>query len=94
MGHHPCLAGICLLKIASLSLYVSRLPLMMTGSYFIILGLELQGVKAICVDTASWTVLPTSPRTQIRVAASQRDHGLWGGISHSEWSDVWGLVKY
>lgn len=37
---------------------------MITGSYFIILGLELQGVKAVCVDTASRAVLPTSPRTQ------------------------------
>lgn len=35
---------------------------MMTGSYFIIQGLELEGVKAICVDTASWAVLSTSPR--------------------------------
>lgn len=35
---------------------------MMTGSYFIIQGLELEGVKAIRVDTASWAVLPTSPR--------------------------------
>lgn len=45
MDHHPWLVGISLLKIASLSLYVSRLPLIMTGSYFIFLGLELQGVK-------------------------------------------------
>lgn len=36
----------------------------MTGSYSISLGLELQGVRAICVDTASCAVLPTSSRTQ------------------------------
>lgn len=49
---------------ASFSLYVSRLPLMITGSHFIIPGLELQGIKSVCVDMGSWAVLPTSPRTQ------------------------------
>lgn len=87
MDHHPCLVDISLLKIANLSLYVSRLPLMITGSYFIILGLELQGVKAVCVDTASRAVLPTSPRTQNQSPCQTE------GAQFSGWVKSLGVVK-
>lgn len=89
MHHYPCFVGISLLKIASLSLSVSRLALMMIGSYFIIRRLELQGVKAICVDRASWTIWPTSPRTQNQSPC--QPEGLFC-VGHLEWSNVWGLV--
>ena len=64
MDHHPCLVDISLFKIANLSQCISRLSLIITGSYFIILGLEVQGVKAVWVDTGSRAVLPTILRTQ------------------------------
>ena len=60
---------------------------MVTGSYFIIQGLELQGVKAICVDTASGAVLPTQN--------SESEPLPTEGLQCSgrlEWSNVWGLL--
>ena len=87
VDHHPCLVAISLFKIANLSQCISRLSLIITGSYFIILGLEVQGVKAVWVDTGSRAVLPTILRTQ-----NQSPCQSWG-LRFVGWVQSLGGVK-
>lgn len=72
------LVGISLLKIASLSLYVSRLPLIMTGSYFIILGSELYGLKGRMCRQSLLAALPASSRTRNQSLCPPE--GSWVGV--------------